>query len=297
MMRGSGRLRSPAVAVTLMDGKALAAQVRAEVARQVAELGRPVGLATVLVGEDQASAIYVRRKREACAEVGIESIHHELAEETSEAELLAVVADLGADDRVTGILVQLPLPGHMDEGRIIRAIAPIKDVDGFHPVSAGHLLHGEPTFVAATPAGIMELLRAYEVPLTGARAVVVGRSNIVGKPMGLLLLAEHATVTICHSRTRDLPLVVKEADVVVAAVGRAGMITGEMVKEGATVIDVGINRVDGKVVGDVAEEVREVAGRLTPVPGGVGPMTIASLLRNTVRAAGFQADALAFPGG
>jgi methylenetetrahydrofolate dehydrogenase (NADP+) / methenyltetrahydrofolate cyclohydrolase len=297
MMRGSGRLRSPAVTVTLMDGKALAAQVRAEVARQVAELGRPVGLATVLVGEDQASAIYVRRKREACAEVGIESIHRELAEETSEAELLAVVADLGADDRVTGILVQLPLPGHMDEGRVIRAIAPIKDVDGFHPVSAGHLLHGEPTFVAATPAGIMELLRAYEVPLTGARAVVVGRSNIVGKPMGLLLLAEHATVTICHSRTRDLPLVVKEADVVVAAVGRAGMITGEMVKEGATVIDVGINRVDGKVVGDVAEEVREVAGRLTPVPGGVGPMTIASLLRNTVRAAGFQAGALAFPGG
>jgi methylenetetrahydrofolate dehydrogenase (NADP+)/methenyltetrahydrofolate cyclohydrolase len=297
MMRGSGRLRSPAVTVTLMDGKALAAQVRAEVARQVAELGRPVGLATVLVGEDQASAIYVRRKREACAEVGIESIHRELAEETSEAELLAVVADLGADDRVTGILVQLPLPGHMDEGRVIRAIAPIKDVDGFHPVSAGHLLHGEPTFVAATPAGIMELLRAYEVPLTGARAVVVGRSNIVGKPMGLLLLAEHATVTICHSRTRDLPLVVKEADVVVAAVGRAGMITREMVKEGATVIDVGINRVDGKVVGDVAEEVREVAGRLTPVPGGVGPMTIASLLRNTVRAAGFQAGALAFPGG
>jgi methylenetetrahydrofolate dehydrogenase (NADP+) / methenyltetrahydrofolate cyclohydrolase len=297
MMRGSGRLRSPAVAVTLMDGKALAAQVRAEVARQVAELGRPVGLATVLVGEDQASAIYVRRKREASAEVGIESIHHELAEETSEAELLALVADLGADDRVTGILVQLPLPGHMDEGRVIRAIAPIKDVDGFHPVSAGHLLHGEPTFVAATPAGIMELLRAYEVPLTGVRAVVVGRSNIVGKPMGLLLLAEHATVTICHSRTRDLPLVVKEADVVVAAVGQARMITREMVKEGATVIDVGINRVDGKVVGDVAEEVREVAGRLTPVPGGVGPMTIASLLRNTVRAAGFQAGALAFPGG
>jgi methylenetetrahydrofolate dehydrogenase (NADP+) / methenyltetrahydrofolate cyclohydrolase len=297
MMRGPGRLRSPAVAVTLMDGKALAAQVRAEVARQVAELGRPVGLATVLVGEDQASAIYVRRKREACAEVGIESIHHELAQETPEAELLALVADLGADDRVTGILVQLPLPGHMDEGRVIRAIAPIKDVDGFHPVSGGHLLHGEPTFVAATPAGIMELLRAYEVPLTGARAVVVGRSNIVGKPMGLLLLAEHATVTICHSRTRDLALVVKEADVVVAAVGQARMITREMVKEGATVIDVGINRVDGKVVGDVAEEVREVAGRLTPVPGGVGPMTIASLLRNTVRAAGFQAGALAFPGG
>ena len=187
-----------------MDGKALAAQVRAEVARDVAALGRPVGLATVLVGEDQASALYVRRKQEACAEVGIEPIHHELSAETSEEELLALVASLNADERVTGILCQLPLPAHMDEGRVIRAIAPIKDVDGFHPASAGHLLQGEPTFVAATPAGIMEILRAYEIPLEGARAVVVGRSNIVGKPMALLLLAENATVTVCHSRTRDL---------------------------------------------------------------------------------------------
>jgi methylenetetrahydrofolate dehydrogenase (NADP+)/methenyltetrahydrofolate cyclohydrolase len=279
-----------------MDGKALAARVRAEVAREAEEIGRPVGLATVLVGDDQASAIYVRRKQEACEEVGIEPIHHELSADAPEQELLALVAELNADERVTGILVQLPLPDHMDEGRVIRSLAPVKDVDGFHPVSAGHLLQGEPTFVAATPAGIMEILRAYEIPLLGARAVVVGRSNIVGKPMALLLLGEHATVTVCHSRTRDLAAVVREADVVVAAVGRAGMVTKDMVKAGAAVVDVGINRVEGKVVGDVAEDVREVAGHLTPVPGGVGPMTIASLLRNTVRAARFQAGLLAFPG-
>jgi methylenetetrahydrofolate dehydrogenase (NADP+)/methenyltetrahydrofolate cyclohydrolase len=280
-----------------MDGKALAAQVRAELAGEVAELGRPIGLATVLVGEDEASALYVRSKQNACREVGIEPIHHELSSGTSENELLALVADLNADEGVTGILVQLPLPDHMDEGRVIRSIAPIKDVDGFHPMSAGHLLQGQPTFVAATPAGIMELLRTYEIPLEGARAVVVGRSNIVGKPVSLLLLAENATVTMCHSRTQDLATVVREGDVVVAAVGRAGMVTKDMVKPGATVIDVGINRVDGKVVGDVAEDVREVAGHLTPVPGGVGPMTIASLLRNTVRAARYQAGVLAFPGG
>lgn len=280
-----------------MDGKELAARVRAEVAREVEEIGRPIGLATVLVGEDPASAIYIRRKREACAEVGIESIHRELATDTPEDELLALVEELNADERVTGILVQLPLPDHMDDDRVIRAIAPTKDVDGFHPVSAGYLLQGRPTFVAATPSGIMELLRAYEIPLTGARAAVIGRSNIVGKPMALLLLSEHATVTICHSRTRDLPGVVREADVLVAAVGRPQTVTGEMVKPGATVIDVGINRVDGELVGDVAEDVREVAGFLTPVPGGVGPMTIASLLRNTVRAARYQADALAFPRG
>jgi methylenetetrahydrofolate dehydrogenase (NADP+)/methenyltetrahydrofolate cyclohydrolase len=279
-----------------MDGKALAAQVRAEVTEEVTAFGRPIGLATVLVGEDQASALYVRRKQEACEEVGIAAIHHELGADTSEDELLGLVADLNADERVTGILVQLPLPDHIDEGRVIRAIAPIKDVDGFHPTSAGHLLQGEPTFVAATPAGIMEILRAYDIPLEGARAVVVGRSNIVGKPMALLLLAENATVTMCHSRTRDLPGVVREADVVVAAVGRAAMVSRDMVKEGAAVIDVGINRVEGKVVGDVAEDVREVAGYLTPVPGGVGPMTIASLLRNTVRAAGYQHGTLAFPG-
>jgi methylenetetrahydrofolate dehydrogenase (NADP+)/methenyltetrahydrofolate cyclohydrolase len=280
-----------------MDGKGLAARVRAEMAGEVGGLGRPIGLATVLVGEDPASAVYVRRKREACEEVGIESIHHELPADSSEGELLALVDELNGDERVTGILVQLPLPEQIDEDRVIRAISPTKDVDGFHPVSAGYLLQGRPTFVAATPSGIIELLHAYEIELAGARAVVVGRSNIVGKPMALLLLAEHATVTICHSRTRELAAVVREADVVVAAVGRPATVTAEMVKPGATVIDVGINRVDEKMVGDVAEEVRGVAGHLTPVPGGVGPMTIASLLRNTVRAAGYQAGLLAFPRG
>jgi methylenetetrahydrofolate dehydrogenase (NADP+) / methenyltetrahydrofolate cyclohydrolase len=278
-----------------MDGKGLAERVRAEVKEEVAALGRSVGLATVLVGDDQASAIYVRRKREACAEVGIESFHHELGADTGEDELLGLVADLNADERVTGILVQLPLPEQIDEGKVIRSIDPIKDVDGFHPVSAGYLLQGSPTFVAATPAGIMEVLREYDVELKGAHAVVIGRSNIVGKPMALLLLAEHATVTICHSRTRDLAGVVRQADVVVAAVGRPETVTADMVKEGATVVDVGINRVDGKIVGDVAEDVRGRAGLLTPVPGGVGPMTIASLLRNTVRAARYQAGDLAFP--
>lgn len=280
-----------------MDGKGLAARVRAEVAQEVEKISRPIGLATVLVGEDPASAVYVRRKREACEEVGIESFHHELSDDVSEERLLGLVDELNADERVTGILVQLPLPQQIDEDRVIRAISPTKDVDGFHPVSAGYLLQGRPTFVAATPSGVLELLRAYEIPLTGARAVVVGRSNIVGKPMSLLLLAEHATVTICHSRTRDLAGVVREADVIVAAVGRPETVTAEMVKPGATVIDVGINRVDGKMVGDVAEDVWEVAGHLTPVPGGVGPMTIASLLRNTVRAARYQADILAFPRG
>jgi methylenetetrahydrofolate dehydrogenase (NADP+) / methenyltetrahydrofolate cyclohydrolase len=280
-----------------MDGKALAARVRAEVAREVESIGRPIGLATVLVGEDPASALYVKRKREACAEVGIESIHRELPPQTSEDELLDLVGELNSDERVTGILVQLPLPDGIDDDRVIQAIRPTKDVDGFHPVSAGYLFQGRPTFVAATPSGIMEILREYEVPLVGARAVVVGRSNIVGKPMALLLLAEHATVTICHSRTRDLAAVVREADVVIAAVGRAETVTADMVKPGAAVVDVGINRVDGKLVGDVAEDVREVAGLLTPVPGGVGPMTIASLLRNTVRAAYYQTDSLAFPRG
>jgi methylenetetrahydrofolate dehydrogenase (NADP+) / methenyltetrahydrofolate cyclohydrolase len=291
---GSERLTCPAVAV-LMDGKALAERARAEVANEVRELGRPVGLATVLVGDDPASAIYVRSKQKACREVGIEPIDHQLPPDTSEADLLSLVGQLNADDAVTGILVQLPLPEHIDDDRVIRTITPIKDVDGFHPFSAGHLLQGSPTFVAATPAGIMEILRAYEVELEGARAVVIGRSNIVGKPMALLLLAEHATVTICHSRTRDLPGVVREADVVVAAVGHPNTVTADMVREGATVVDVGINRTEEGLVGDVAADVGDRAGLLTPVPGGVGPMTIASLLRNTVRAGRYQSGALAFP--
>ena len=282
---------------TLIDGKAHAAKVRAEVARDVAELGRPIGLATVLVGDDPASAIYVRMKRAACEEVGIESIHHEPPATISEDDLLALVADLNADERVTGILVQLPLPGHVDEAKVIAAIAPVKDVDGFHPFNAGLLFQGTPTLTAATPTGIMELLRAYEVELKGAHAVVVGRSNIVGKPVALMLLAEHATVTIAHSRTPDLGAVTREADVLVAAVGRAGVITADMVKPGATVVDVGINRTDAGVVGDVDPGAAEVAGLLTPVPGGVGPMTIAALLANTVKAARYQAGLLAFPPG
>jgi methylenetetrahydrofolate dehydrogenase (NADP+) / methenyltetrahydrofolate cyclohydrolase len=278
-----------------MDGKALAERVRKEVAVEVAALGRPVGLATVLVGDDPASAVYVRSKQKACREVGIEPFDHNLSTDTSQQDLLARVEQLNEDDGVTGILVQLPLPEQIDEDRIIRSINPIKDVDGFHPFSAGHLLQGSPTFVAATPAGIMEILREYKVDLKGARAVVIGRSNIVGKPMALLLLAEHATVTICHSRTRDLPAVVREADVIVAAVGHPDTVTADMVREGATVVDVGINRTDEGLVGDVAQEVREKAGLLTPVPGGVGPMTISSLLRNTVRAARYQSGELAFP--
>jgi methylenetetrahydrofolate dehydrogenase (NADP+) / methenyltetrahydrofolate cyclohydrolase len=278
-----------------MDGKALAERARGEVAEEVAALSRPVGLATVLVGDDPASAVYVRSKQKACREVGIEPFDHNLSADTSQEDLLALVEQLNADAAVTGILVQLPLPDQIDEDRIIRSIKPIKDVDGFHPFSAGHLLQGSPTFVAATPAGIMEILREYGVELQGVRAVVIGRSNIVGKPMALLLLAEHATVTICHSRTRDLPDVVREADVIVAAVGRPETVTADMVREGATVVDVGINRTDDGLVGDVSADVRDVAGLLTPVPGGVGPMTIASLLRNTVRAARYQSGELAFP--
>jgi methylenetetrahydrofolate dehydrogenase (NADP+)/methenyltetrahydrofolate cyclohydrolase len=278
-----------------MDGKALAERVRKEVAGEVAAFGRPVGLATVLVGDDPASAVYVRSKQKACREVGIEPVDHNLSSDTGQEDLLALVEDLNGDGGVTGILVQLPLPEQIDEDHIIRSINPIKDVDGFHPFSAGHLFQGSPTFVAATPAGIMEILREYQVELKGARAVVIGRSNIVGKPMALLLLAEHATVTICHSRTRDLSAVVREADVIVAAVGHPQTVTAAMVREGATVVDVGINRTDEGLVGDVAQDVREKAGLLTPVPGGVGPMTIASLLRNTVRAARYQSGELAFP--
>jgi methylenetetrahydrofolate dehydrogenase (NADP+)/methenyltetrahydrofolate cyclohydrolase len=283
------------MSATLMDGRALARKVRQQVAREVAEFGRPVGLATVLVGDDPASAIYVGRKEEACREAGIDAFHHELPAETTTDELLALVARLNADTRVSGILVQLPLPAQIEEERVIRAIDPVKDVDGFHPVNAGNLVLGQPTLPPATPAGIIELLHEYGVPLAGAQALVIGRSNIVGKPIAVLLLAENATVTVAHSRTRDLKGIARGADVIVSAVGRPGTVTADMVKDGATVIDVGINRVDGRVVGDVAEDVRSVAALLTPVPGGVGPMTIAMLLRNTLRAARYQADALASP--
>jgi methylenetetrahydrofolate dehydrogenase (NADP+)/methenyltetrahydrofolate cyclohydrolase len=268
----------------LMDGKGLAERIRAEVAQDVEELGE-VGLTTILVGDDPASEIYIKRKHDAATEVGILARDYRLAESTSEHELLEHVERLNRDDAVDGILVQLPLPAHVDEQRVIEAVDPTKDVDGFHPINAGRLLLGEDGLVAATPTGIMTLLQEYEVPLEGARAVVVGRSTIVGKPVALLLLAQHATVTICHSRTVDLGAQTREADVLVVAVGKANLIAPDMVKPGATVIDVGMNRTDEGLRGDVDPSVAERAGLLTPVPGGVGPMTIASLLRNTVDAA------------
>ena len=279
-----------------MDGAALAARIRMEVATEVAELGR-LGLATVLVGEDAASHIYIGKKHEAASEAGIQPHDHKLPAETSEEDLLSLVGELNADDSVDGILVQLPLPDHIDERRVLRAVSPRKDVDGFHPASAGQLYLDEPTFVPATPLGIMALLEEYNVPLEGKRAVVIGRSTIVGKPAALLLLRANATVTICHSRTADLARHVSEADVVVAAVGKAGVVSKEMVKPGSTVVDVGMNRTEEGLRGDVDPDAADVAGLITPVPGGVGPMTIGMLLRNTVKAAKYRAGSLAFPGG
>jgi methylenetetrahydrofolate dehydrogenase (NADP+)/methenyltetrahydrofolate cyclohydrolase len=269
---------------TLMDGKGLAERIRAEVAEEVRQFGH-VGLTTILVGDDPASDVYIRRKQDAAKEVGLAARDYRLAEDTSEQELLDLIEQLNADDSVDGILVQLPLPAQIDESRAIEAVDPAKDVDGFHPINAGKLFLGHEALVAATPTGIMTLLEEYDVPLKGARAVVVGRSNIVGKPVSLLLLAQHATVTICHSRTAELAAHTREADVLVVAVGQAGLITSDMVKEGAIVIDVGMNRTPDGLRGDVDPAVAERAGLITPVPGGVGPMTIASLLRNTVKAA------------
>jgi methylenetetrahydrofolate dehydrogenase (NADP+)/methenyltetrahydrofolate cyclohydrolase len=268
----------------LMDGKGLAERIRAEVAQEVEALGE-VGLTTILVGDDPSSEIYIKRKHDAANEVGILARDYRLDESTGEQELLELLGELNRDDAVDGILVQLPLPAHVHEQRVIEAVDPAKDVDGFHPINAGRLFLGEDGLVAATPTGIMMLLQEYEVPLKGARAVVVGRSTIVGKPVALLLLAQHATVTICHSRTVDLGAQTREGDVLVVAVGEANLIAPEMVKPGATVIDVGMNRTDEGLRGDVDPAVAERAGRLTPVPGGVGPMTIASLLRNTLKAA------------
>jgi methylenetetrahydrofolate dehydrogenase (NADP+) / methenyltetrahydrofolate cyclohydrolase len=272
------------MAARLMDGAGLAQRIRGEVAEEVKQLAE-VGLATILVGEDPASEIYIKRKHDAAKEVGIVARDHRLEETTTEVEVLELVDRLNGDDAVDGILVQLPLPGQIDEQRVIEAVDPAKDVDGFHPINAGRLLLGQDGLVAATPTGIMRLLAEYDVPLVGVRAVVVGRSNIVGKPVALLLLAEHATVTVSHSRTVDLAAHTREADVLVGAVGQAGLITADMVKEGATVIDVGMNRTPEGLRGDVDSAVAERAGLMTPVPGGVGPMTIASLLRNTVTAA------------
>ncbi|HUH14695.1 MAG TPA: bifunctional 5,10-methylenetetrahydrofolate dehydrogenase/5,10-methenyltetrahydrofolate cyclohydrolase [Gaiellaceae bacterium] len=282
---------------TPMDGKALAARIRAEVATEVAAFERPIGIATVLVGDDPASDVYIRMKHKATLEVGMEARDLRLPGETAEDELLALVAELNADAAVDGILVQLPLPAHIDESRVIRAVDPLKDVDGFHPVNAGLLLAGTPGHVPGTPLGVLELLDEYGVELEGANAVVVGRSGIVGKPVALLLLHRHATVTICHSRTRDLAAETSRADVLVAAVGVPGIVTAGMVKEGAAVVDVGINRTEAGLVGDVAGDIAERAGLFTPVPGGVGPMTIAMLLKSTLRAARYRTGVLAHPAG
>ena len=279
-----------------MDGKALAERIRGEIAQEVHGLGE-IGLATVLVGDDPASDIYIRLKHKAAAEVGINAKDIRLASQTTEDELLGQVAELDADESVDGLLVQLPLPDHIDEARVIRAIDPVKDVDGLHPLNFGQLVLGSPAHVGATPVGVMRLLEEYDVPLEGARAVVVGRSDIVGKPAALLLLHANATVTVCHSRTRDLGSVTREADVLVVAVGRTAVIGADDVRDGATVIDVGMNRGDEGVVGDVDPGAAERAGLITPVPGGVGPMTIAMLLASAVKAAKYRRGILAFPRG
>jgi methylenetetrahydrofolate dehydrogenase (NADP+)/methenyltetrahydrofolate cyclohydrolase len=278
------------VSAEIIDGKAVAARVKEDVARQVAELPGKPGLATVLVGDDPASAIYVRMKREDCAEVGIESFHHEVDGDVAPGKLARLLTKLNEDERVHGILLQLPLPGHLDQDDFIALIDPRKDVDGLTSANAGLLMQDrDEAMVACTPAGVMELLKEAGVELEGARAVVIGRSILVGKPLAQLLLAANATVTHCHSRTRDLPAVCREADVLIAAVGSPGLVTGDMVREGAVVIDVGTNRTDAGLVGDVDfESASQRARAITPVPGGVGPMTRAMLLVNTLRAARLQ---------
>jgi len=274
----------------IIDGKSLAAALRASLKSRIDALAargvRP-GLAAILAGDDPASRVYVRNKARACEDTGVRSEIHALPENVSERALLERIAQLNADRPVHGVLVQLPLPRHLDAHRVLDAVSPAKDVDGFHAVNLGALVQGRPGFVPGTPAGVMRLIEHAGVDLAGRQAVIVGRSNIVGKPLALLLLQKDATVTICHSRTRDLAAVARQADVLIAAVGRPGLITASMVKPGACVIDVGINRLaDGKLAGDVDfDAVREIAGSITPVPGGVGPMTIAMLIANTVRAA------------
>ena len=270
---------------TRIDGKLVAEKVRGEVAKKVEAFGAPVCLATILVGDDPASHIYIGWKHEAAKAAGIETRDHRLPEATTEDRVLELLEELNADDAVDGILVQLPLPPHIDEGRVIRAVEPEKDVDGLHPLNSGRLFLGEPLHVPATPLGVMVMLADYGIELEGKEAVVVGRSELAGKPMAMLLLAENATVTICHSRTADLGAHTRRADVLVAAIGRPGFITPEMVKPGAVVVDIGVTRTDDGVRGDVDRAVAEVASAMTPVPGGVGPMTIAMLLQNTLTAA------------
>ncbi len=275
---------------TIIDGKKISAEIRAEIAEEVKamkERGVCPGLAVIIVGEDPASKVYVRNKGRACAEVGIYSEIIEMPEETTEAELLAKIEQLNAREEIHGILVQLPLPKHIDEKAVIAAIAPEKDVDAFSEGNVGKIMIGNHSFLPCTPAGVMELLHRSGIAVAGKRAVVIGRSNIVGKPQAMLLLHEDATVTVCHSKTQNLAEITKTADILVVAIGKADFVTGDMVKAGAAVIDVGMNRkADGKLTGDVDfESVFPVAGAITPVPGGVGPMTITMLLKNTVTAA------------
>lgn len=283
------------MSATLIKGKPIAERIRGEVAEEVKAIGH-IGLVTVLVGDDPASEVYIRLKHKAALEAGFDARDVRLPAETSEDDLLAQVAALNADDEIDAILVQLPLPGHIDEARILRAIAPAKDVDGLHPANAGQLFLGKPTLVGATPVGVMAMLREHAIEIDGARAVVIGRSNIVGKPMAHLLMQANATVTICHSHTRDLSQHTLDADILVAAVGVPAMVSPDMVKAGGVVIDVGINRTKAGLIGDVDPGAAEVAAFMTPVPGGVGPMTIACLLQNAVRCARYRRGELAYPG-
>ncbi len=278
----------------IIDGKAISAKVKAEVREEADALkakGISIGLAVVIVGNNPASRVYVNNKKKACAEVGFESSEYALPEETTQEELLALVDKLNNDDKVNGILVQLPLPSQIDEKAVINAIRPEKDVDAFHPVNVGRIMIGDFAFLPCTPAGVMELIKSTGVDISGKECVVIGRSNIVGKPMAMLLLHKNGTVTICHSKTKNLAEVCRRADILVAAVGRANFVTADMIKEGAVVIDVGMNRLEnGKLCGDVNfAECSEKAGYITPVPGGVGPMTIAMLMRNTLTSAKIKA--------
>ncbi len=273
----------------LIDGKVISAAVKDRVKAEVKELnnkGITVGLAVIIVGEDPASKIYVANKKKACEALGILSEEYALPENTTEAELLELINELNNREDINGILCQLPLPKHLDEKLIINSISPDKDVDAFHPANVGKIMIGDYDFVPCTPAGIMEMLEYENIDVEGKSCVVIGRSNIVGKPMGMLLLHKNGTVTICHSRTKNLTEICRKADILVAAVGKANFVTADMVKEGAVVIDVGMNRVDGKLYGDVKfDEVEKKASAITPVPGGVGPMTIAMLMQNTLTAA------------
>ncbi len=275
--------------MAIIDGKKVSAEVKERVTSEAKALkqktGKSPGLAVVLVGDDPASSVYVRNKKKTCQQVGFQSFEHHLPADTSQEKLLALVQDLNRNDHVNGVLVQLPLPDHIDSEKVLEAIDPAKDVDGFHPENVGRLVTGGAILKPCTPAGIIELLDYYKVKIEGKNVVVLGRSNIVGKPAAFLLLHRHATVTVCHSRTKDLAAVARTADILIAAIGKPRFVTADMIQDGAVVIDVGINRVEGKLVGDVDfESVEEKASLITPVPGGVGPMTIAMLMANTLQA-------------